>query len=129
MGSVIDSIDCPNCGQQAITDFYYKTSEEYTTCGNCGYYKSITLKDRNKQLSELVEDDYRVIEINNPFGSYRLKSKGSIATQMGSLISEEDYEIIKKQVMDEEDKIEHFSISRYIDGKIVIETIIDIRNN
>ena len=48
MGSVLDYIECPNCGQEAFSDFYYKTGEEYVNCGNCGYHYSATIKDRTK---------------------------------------------------------------------------------
>ena len=44
MGSVIDYIECPNCKQEAFSDFYYKTGEDYINCGSCGYHYAQTLK-------------------------------------------------------------------------------------
>ena len=41
MGSVIDYIECPHCGQEAYIDFYYKTGEEYINCNKCGYQENI----------------------------------------------------------------------------------------
>ena len=57
MGSVIDHIECPNCKQEAYSDFYYKTGEEYVNCNNCGYHRSATIVNRDKKLSELTEED------------------------------------------------------------------------
>ena len=44
MGIVIDYIDCPNCGNEAFSDFYYKTGEEYVNCNHCGYRRTAELK-------------------------------------------------------------------------------------
>ncbi len=73
MASVLDYIECPNCGQEAFSDFYYKTGEEYVNCGNCGYHYSATIKDRTKSLNELDEDDFEIIELKDPYGAYRIK--------------------------------------------------------
>ena len=56
MGSVIDYIECPRCGQpNCFNDYYYKTGEEFTNCPDCGYYVSIVIKDssKEKKISEL----------------------------------------------------------------------------
>lgn len=42
---------------EAIVDYYYKTGEEYINCGNCGYHYSATIKDTDKLLTELTQDD------------------------------------------------------------------------
>ena len=73
MGSVIDYIECPHCGQDAYSDFYYKTGEEYVNCMNCGYQYSATIKDRTKRLDELDEDDFEIKELKNPYGAYKIK--------------------------------------------------------
>ena len=64
MGSVIDYIDCPNCGNEAFSDFYYKTGEEYVNCNSCGYHYSATIINRDKPLNELTDDDKDVIEFH-----------------------------------------------------------------
>ena len=121
MGSVIDQIECPHCKQEAFIDFYYKTGEEYTTCSNCGYHKSITIKDRDKEYSS---DNIEVVEISNPYGAYRLKTYHGVAYQCGSLENETEYSELKKYLEDDME-IEFCSISRLIDGKIVTEILID----
>ena len=98
MGSVIDYIECPNCKHEASDDFYYKTGEEYINCGNCGYHRSATIVNRDKKLSELTEDDWKVEELKTPYGAYRLKVYHSIATQCGSLENEEQYNELKKNI-------------------------------
>ena len=126
MGSVIDYIECPNCKQEAFCDFYYKTGEEYVSCNNCGYHKSITIINRDKKLSELTQDDWKVDELKNPYGAYRLKVYHNPGFQCGSLENEEQYNNFK--TANEVDvEIEFCSISRLIEGEIVTEVIIDNR--
>ena len=124
MGSVLNYIECPNCKQEAMDDFYYKTGEEYINCGNCGYHRSATIINRDKKLSELTEADWKIVELTNPYGAYRIKVYHSIGHQCGSLENEEQYNNFK--TANEVDvEIEYCSISRLIDGKIVNEIIID----
>ena len=61
MGSVIDYIECPNCKQEAFSDFYYKTGEDYINCSNCGYHYAQTLKrdEDGKFVTEDGTDNYR----------------------------------------------------------------------
>ncbi len=41
MGSVQDIVKCHQCGyEEAITDYYYNTGEEFNFCPICGYRKS-----------------------------------------------------------------------------------------
>ena len=86
MGSVIDYIECPNCQHEAYSDFYYKTGEEYVNCQNCGYHYSATIIDREKPLSE---DNYKIVELKNPYCSYQIHSYEGIGHVGGSLENEE----------------------------------------
>jgi hypothetical protein len=122
MGSVIDYIDCPNCGHEAYDDFYYKTGEEYINCNNCGYYRSATIINREKNLSELTDEDWKITELKNPYGAYRLKHIGDIGTECGSVETEEAFEAVKKAVAEMKD-VEYFSLSRLIDDEISLEVI------
>jgi len=124
MGSVIDYIECPNCKTEATSDFYYKTGEEYINCGNCGYHYSATIKNRNKKLNELTDDDWEIKELKHPYAAYRIKSYESIATECGSLESEEQLNELKYEVS-KLDTIEYCSVSRFVNGEIVVEEIID----
>jgi len=125
MGSVIDYIACPNCRTEAYNDFYYKTGEEYTNCNNCGYHYSATIINRDKKLTELTESDWRVEELKNPYGAYRYKMAGDIATVCGSLISEEEANKFKVEMkLEYQDHVEFAQISRLLDGEIVVEDIV-----
>ena len=83
MGSVLDYIECPHCGYEAYDDFYYKTGEEYINCQNCGYHRSATIINREKKLNELTDDDWKVVEINNPYGAYRIHMVGDAGSTSG----------------------------------------------
>lgn len=124
MGSVIDYIECPNCKHEASDDFYYKTGEEYINCNNCGYHRSATIINRDKNLNELTDSDWNIEELKNPFGAYRLKVYHSVSTQCGSLENEEQYNELKKNI-EADVEIEYCSVSRFIDNKIVEELLIN----
>ena len=125
MGSVIDYIECPNCGHEAYNDFYYKTGEEYINCQNCGYHKSATIINRDKALNELTDEDWEIHELKDPWGAYRLKMLDSVATQCGSFDTKEAFESVRDAVAQMEN-VEYFSISKLLDnGEILVEYIID----
>jgi Zn ribbon nucleic-acid-binding protein len=126
MGSVIDYIECPNCKSEASDDFYYKTGEEYVNCNKCGYHYSAIIINRDKKLNELTDSDWEIKELKNPFGAYRIKTYNSIVTQCGSLENEEQYNELKKTIKDDIE-IEFCSISRFINGEIIDEIIVDNR--
>jgi Zn ribbon nucleic-acid-binding protein len=124
MGSVLDTIECPNCGNEATSDYYYKTEEEIILCLYCGYYKSVTIKDANKRLEEVEEDDWQVVEVKKPYGAYRIKYKDYAIEECGTLIAFEDFKILKDKVDENKEDVESFVISRYKDGEIIIKSII-----
>lgn len=45
MSSTIDYLDCPYCHSKGtfVSDFYYRTDEEYCFCTNCGSHYNVTL--------------------------------------------------------------------------------------
>jgi Zn ribbon nucleic-acid-binding protein len=124
MGSVIDYIDCPNCEQEAFSDFYYKTGEQYVNCNNCGYHYSATIKNRDKKLTELIEDDWEINELKNPFGSYKIKMYEGIGYTCGSLKNKKQLNELKKQC-EQDNTIEYLQVSRFVDGQIKVEMLID----
>jgi ribosomal protein L37E len=133
MGSVIDYIDCPNCGNEAFSDFYYKTGEEYVSCNCCGYRRSAQLR-RNEDGELATKDgterydfdnvimDYE--ESPNPYGAFRYKLVGDVGTHCGTLETEADVtDFITTMELNENGAIESASYSRLVDGEIV-ETIL-----
>ena len=133
MGSVIDHIECPNCKREAFMDFYYKTGEEYVNCNHCGYnYSASYQRDANGKLITKDEtDNYSfdnlIMDVNvlkNPYGAYRIKYFDSMGTQCGSLLNESEYNELLQHLMNNE-KVESCSVSRFFNGDIVTEIIID----
>ena len=128
MASVLDFIECPNCGQEASDDFYYKTGEEYIFCQNCGYHRSATIITRDKALNELSDVDWKIEENKHPFGAYRISTRGNVGYQCGSLASEQEYNDLKTDVL-LDPEIDHASISRFVNGEIKEEIIINNQKN
>jgi Zn ribbon nucleic-acid-binding protein len=133
MGSIIDYIACPNCGQEAYNDYYYKTGEEYINCQKCGYHYSATYKtdDKGKFVTKDGTENYtldnlimEVNEIKFPYGAYRYTVKDQIGTACGSAETEEGWEDIKKAICEIEG-VESLTLSRYINGEIKTEVIYD----
>jgi len=135
MGSVIDYIDCPNCGHEAYCDFYYKTGEEYVNCQNCGYHYSATYQ-RDKEGKYITKDgtdnttfDNLIMEtkeLKNPYGAYRIKYVDGVAYQCGSLESEKDYiELTTAADLNENGAMEFISVSRYINEETIQEILLD----
>jgi Zn ribbon nucleic-acid-binding protein len=135
MGSVIDYIECPNCKQEAYSDFYYKTGEQYINCQNCGYHYSATYKtdDTGKYITKDGKDnttfDNLIMEINelkNPYGAYRIKYKDTVAYECGSLTDEKEYDmLVTVLTMADDREIELFTVSRFVDGEIKVIHVID----
>ena len=128
MGSVLDYIECPNCKSEAMSDFYYKTGEEYTNCGNCGYHRSAVIRNREKRLDLLTDTDWKITELKKPYGAYRLKTYNSVATQCGTLPNKKAYDQLKENIKDDVE-IEFCAVSRYIRGKHVTEMIVAAQTN
>ena len=133
MGSVIDYIECPNCRNEAYSDFYYKTGEEYINCQNCGYHYSATYKtnDEGEYITKDGTDNYEfenlimeTKELKNPYGAYRLKYYDSVAYECGSLENEQNCVELLVGVR-ELNNVEYFSINRFVDGEIKVIHVID----
>ena len=124
MGSVIDYIDCPNCSHEAFSDFYYKTGEEYINCQNCGYHYSVTIKDREKLLNELTEDDFEVKELKNPYGSFRITTYEGAGHICGSLESKTQLDVLKTEC-ENDNEVQYLVVSRFVNNTIETEVVVD----
>ena len=124
MGSVIDNIECLNCKQEAFSDFYYKSGEEYINCNNCGYHYSATIINRDKKLNELTDDDWKIVELKNPYGAYRISGYDSKGFLCGALENEEQANELASNC-EQDDTIEYLQISRFVDDEIKVEIVVD----
>jgi len=89
-----------------------------------------TIKNRDKKLTELTEDDWDISELANPYGAYRIEIKEAIGSHCGCLKSAEEFEELKTLMAEDIDKMEQFELSQFIDGKIVITDILEqLKNN
>ena len=127
MGSVLDFIECPNCKHEASDDFYYKTGEEYIFCQNCGYHKSATIINRDKAFNELTDADWEIKENKHPYCAYRVSTYGSIGYYCGSLSSEQEFNDLRVDISNDPE-INYFSVSRFVDGEIKEEILINKQN-
>lgn len=132
MGSVIDYIECPNCKEEAFSDYYYKTGEEYINCSSCGYHYSYIIKrdDEGKMIKIDESKDFAIDnvvreekELKEPYGAYRIKQYDSVATQCGSLSNESEYNDLVKNIKDNDSLIESASVSKLINENIITETL------
>ena len=132
MGSVIDYIECPNCGQEAYNDFYYKTGEEYTNCPDCGYHYSATYK-RDGQGNLVTQDGSENYAFDNliletielkPYAATRLKHYGDLGTYCGVVENKDQLDEFVNFCRSM-DTLEFASTSRLVDGEIIKEIIVD----
>ena len=135
MGSVIDYIDCPRCKQyNCISDFYYKTGEEYVNCGDCGYYYSFVIaRDKDGNMIKIDETKDLAIDnvlrketlIDNPYGSFITEFDDGMRS-CGTLETKEDYDKFVSEIVsftNQENSIVEATVSRFIDEKINKEVI------
>lgn len=132
MGSVIDYIECPNCKEEAFSDYYYKTGEEYINCSSCGYHYSYIIKrdDEGKMIKIDESKEFAIDnvvreekELKEPYGAYRIKQYDSVATQCGSLSNESEYNDLVQNITDNDSLIESASVSKLINENIITETL------
>lgn len=117
-------IECPNCKEEAFLDYYYKTGEEYMICDHCGYTYTKILKNRDKLLYELVQDDWEKTILDNPYGCAKIKYIDTALYKVIPLKSIDDFLKLKSEVL-KIDGIEKLILSRFVNGKIKVENIIE----
>lgn len=125
MGSVIDFIECPNCKHEATEDYYYRTGECYTFCRNCGYSHTERIKNRDKKLNELKEEDWDIVTVDKPYGAYIIEMKDSPSNLIGTLINEEHFNEICNNVHAFIGEVKSFQINQFIDGEVRNTLILD----
>ncbi|MDR7074035.1 hypothetical protein [Fictibacillus barbaricus] len=98
MASTYSAVKCANCGRSAISDFYYKTDEEYICCRRCGYHYSKTCKydsaNKKDYFEEVEHKGYGVISMVKKDGTRRM-------LLFNKKISSEDIENNKKLLLAE----------------------------
>lgn len=126
MGSIVDYIDCPRCKEpNCISDFYYKTGEEFMFCDSCGYSKSIYIVNRDKSINDLTDSDWKIEEIKEPYCCYRITYNNNDC-QLNSIKTIEEYDTFTNDVFKNINKIKDLTISRYNGYKIITTEFKDV---
>ena len=118
---------------EAISDYYYKTGEEYIFCTECGYQHNFYY-ERNEDGSYKLEDPTKPAdllnlipideEIKNPYGTYKIKIKEAPGHSLGTLEKEEDFGVLAQQVNEGEiENLEYCEVKRFINGKFKTERL------
>ena len=129
MGSIIDYIDCPKCGNEAYLEFNYKSGEEFITCKHCGYQREFYIENNPDEPQESVVDielvNYQIKEFGG-LGAFKMQRIGSVGFECGSFL--EDYnsaEDFLRYVETNKDSIEYASYTYKEDDvwkeKVLIE--------
>ena len=124
MGSVIDYVECPNCeNEETHSEFWYKTGEESVFCFKCGYSRKAFIKNRDKKLDELTDEDWDISEVKNPYGCFKISSKDNPGSMCGTFETEEELKELISNLEERDSNLDEFIVSRFVDGEIK-ETII-----
>jgi hypothetical protein len=96
MASTYSAVKCANCGRSAISDFYYKTDEEYICCRRCGYNYSKIMK-----FDTVTKKEYFEEEVNPGYGVFSMVKKDGTRKMLlfNKKISSEDIENNKKVLL------------------------------
>ena len=121
MGTISDVLACIVCNSEAITEFNYKTGEEFVHCKECGYHRRFYITNWSEQGSEGWTPEYEIFECKEPFGAFEVRYKNGMG-ECGSFIEKENEEEFMDQVEELIDEIESATIKKYVDGKL--ETIV-----
>lgn len=123
-----DKTECPSCENIAYTELYL-SFERTIYCMVCGYRYSDYSPDEeppNYEPYKIIQRenecrDWCVIEINNPYGAYQIKS-GGITIEWGTLYSPSHLKRLEKSVRENKEQ-DTLIISRVINGDQVTQEI------
>lgn len=112
--SNIDTIECPNCGHEAMVEIVHGTGEENIQCHNCGYSRRLAMTNGSFELKEFPG-----------YGAYRVEMLGAHRIEAGSFTHKGaavEFENLMKQI---QQNVAYASYSQYINGEIVTKVVID----
>lgn len=133
MASVLDTIQCPNCGKDAHSDFYYKTGEEYVNCMHCGYAYSFTFKRDENGEYELKDKTVGPLltncileeeELKTPHAAIQYQHVGSVGYSCSSLEDADEESKFREFVKTNTAELSMAKISKYHNGEHTVEYLI-----
>lgn len=83
MGSILETTDCPTCGQEAFIEVYLDTGEENIQCHHCGYGRRLQITNLDKQQEPGWQPKVQIHTVNG-YGCYKILGKGSKAFECGA---------------------------------------------
>ena len=115
MGSVIDYIECPDCGSEAYMDYYYRTGEEYINCNACGYSRAFQIINRESSEEEGWKPEYKLDEIHG-CGAYRLRQHGAIGYECGAFTEPAAEQEFVRLIEERKGELAHAEYTTFRDG-------------
>lgn len=116
MGSVTDYIECPKCGNEAHSEFYYKTGEEFITCLHCGYSRRVYLE------GDTISPENFKMEEFEPHGTYMIKHKGTLNHECGAFTNPNAVDEFLRVYNERKDELTSAVYTTFKDG--VLERIV-----
>lgn len=103
MGSLQSSIQCPLCGGRMISDYYYRTGEEYRYCQRCGISQNWTIERDDTGAAKRDESGKYIGKYSEDGGygvAYIVKNGGSVGAyySLTEPLSETDEEDFLKHI-------------------------------
>lgn len=119
MGSVMENIDCPTCGNEAYMDFNYKTGEETINCHHCGYNRQFAITNWDERESEGVDwiPKFETTELTG-CGAYKIKHKGQPYYECGGFVSAESEPEFIKLINEQIEHLIHAEYTKFVDGEL-----------
>ena len=117
MGSVMDYVECTQCGGSMFRDFYYRTGEEYWMCKRCGKHGKVELvRDEEGKVvfDEAGKVNYKTEDVDG-FGCVKIAvvGHGGSFSCFGSPITEDDKKEFFKLLEDKDVDKEHSYFSAW----------------
>jgi hypothetical protein len=127
MSSVVDCIECPDCGSEAYNEFYCESGEEYITCNHCGYSRKfyiINMDDQDKPQEEGFDwlPDYKIEEVHG-CGAYKIRPIGAAAYECGAFTEPASEEEFKRLIEERRSELAHAEYSTFVDG-VLVKTVL-----
>jgi Zn ribbon nucleic-acid-binding protein len=115
MGSVIDYIECPYCGQEAHTEYWYKSGEEIINCQHCGYTRKFLITNWDEQGTDGWLPKTQIEEVVG-CGTYQVKQKGHMHYECGAFTDLQASEEFARIVEQRKDELEYAEYTTFVDG-------------
>ena len=127
MSKVTGTVDCVVCGSEAMTEQDSNSQSEFVHCTHCGYHRRLFITNWADKESSTEENpwqpEFEIFECSEPFGAFDVRYKEGFG-ECGTFIEKENEEEFLDQVDDLISEIESATISKFVDGKIVVTKVV-----